>query len=602
MTHSDGLRGVHCSRAWVAILVAALLVPSATVEAQAGQIDLNQFRPSELATDGFALSTADAQGHKRFGVQLYFDYADDPLVFELAQTGQLIEVVDQQLTGHVLWSLGLWDRLVIFMDLPFTFVLNDDVSAQLIDQNPNLSTLLPEGAGLGDIYAGLRGRLYGERDDIVQLALQATLTIGTASLADSNQNYLGQRDDSPHVGGWFEVLLTLNAGDYVRIPINLGYKLNQDVQVGAPTVDAQLFVGDEFTYGAGVIVELLQKKLALIAEWWGRSGANPDVDFAARITSPMEVLAGVKYHHPKGFTIGPAGSAGVNRGYGAPDWRLIGMLAYTMPEKDTTPGDTDRDGIPDEQDQCPLDPEDFDSYFDQDGCPDPDNDGDGVLDVYDGAPMDPEDPDGFEDEDGVPDPDNDGDGVLDVDDRCPNEAGLPESQGCPDPDRDGDGVPDRVDNCPDVPGSVEFYGCQERQLVEIKVDRLEILDKVYFRTNSARVSSRSFLLLDNVASVIKAHPEFPTIEVQGHTDQTGSLRYNMRLSERRAKSVRQYLIKRGVSPERLVAKGYGPTQPVIPDAKTKEELAQNRRVQFAIPPAIEVEEETNIEVDAVIVE
>ena len=76
----------------------------------------------------------------------------------------------------------------------------------------------------------------------------------------------------------------------------------------------------------------------------------------------------------------------------------------------------------------------------------------------------------------------------------------------------------------------------------------------------------------------------------------------MRLSERRAKSVRQYLIKRGVSPERLVAKGYGPTQPVIPDAKTKEELAQNRRVQFAIPPAIEVEEETNIEVDAVIVE
>ena len=111
-----------------------------------------------------------------------------------------------------------------------------------------------------------------------------------------------------------------------------------------------------------------------------------------------------------------------------------------------------------------------------------DNDGDGVLDVDDKCPNDPEDMDGFEDEDGCPDPDNDGDGILDVDDQCPNDAGPPENNGCPDPDRDGDGVPDRIDNCPDEPGTVENQGCQEKQLVVIGAGRLEILEKVYFKT------------------------------------------------------------------------------------------------------------------------
>ena len=147
--------------------------------------------------------------------------------------------------------------------------------------------------------------------------------------------------------------------------------------------------------------------------------------------------------------MGAGGGLGVQRGYGAPDYRVFGMLAFTMPE-DTTPviGDRDGDGIADDVDQCPDEAEDVDTFEDDNGCPDPDNDGDGVLDVNDGAPMDPEDMDSFQDEDGVPDPDNDGDGVLDVDDQCPNEVGDPANNGCPDPDRDGDGVPDRIDNCP----------------------------------------------------------------------------------------------------------------------------------------------------------
>ena len=70
---------------------------------------------------------------------------------------------------------------------------------------------------------------------------------------------------------------------------------------------------------------------------------------------------------------------------------------------EATPRDSDGDGIPDDVDQCPNEPEDYDGFQDEDGCPDPDNDGDGIPDVDDLCPLDPEDFDGFQDEDGCPD-------------------------------------------------------------------------------------------------------------------------------------------------------------------------------------------------------
>jgi OOP family OmpA-OmpF porin len=99
-------------------------------------------------------------------------------------------------------------------------------------------------------------------------------------------------------------------------------------------------------------------------------------------------------------------------------------------------GDRDGDGILDNVDQCPDDPEDRDGFEDTDGCPDPDNDRDGILDTDDLCPNDPEDRDNFEDDNGCPDPDNDRDRILDVRDSCPNEPetynGHEDEDGCPD--------------------------------------------------------------------------------------------------------------------------------------------------------------------------
>jgi outer membrane protein OmpA-like peptidoglycan-associated protein len=550
---------------------------SSSAAAQESQIDLNQFRPSELATDGFAASTPDGQGHLRFGFQVWLDYSDDALVVD----GQ--KVVHQQMTGHLMLSLGLADHLVLFIDMPYHFMIKEGDGVTALPTPNGMKH-----SNLGDLYFGGRFNFFGTREDVFQIGAQATMTINTASLASSQQTFAGQADTKPYLGGWFELLLNFNAGDHVRIPIQAGYKLGPERLVGSPTTP--YFVGNEFTYGGGVLIMLGDDQFMISAEAFGRTAANSTLDFWTKNETPVEVLGGFKWLPDFGFTLGVGGSAGVTAGYGAPDWRVFGMLGYTMPADKKAP-DADGDGIPDELDKCPNEAEDFDDFQDEDGCPDLDNDSDGILDADDKCPNDPEDMDGFEDEDGCPDPDNDGDGILDVDDQCPNDAGPPENNGCPDPDRDGDGVPDRIDNCPDEPGTVENQGCQDTQLVVIGDGQLEILEKVYFKTGSAKLQKRSWALLDNVAAVLIAHPEIEKIRVEGHSDKTGSLKFNMILSKKfnmilskkRANTVVRYLVGRGqVSKSRLVAKGFGPKKPLVPDAKTKEEQAMNRRVEFHI--------------------
>ena len=92
----------------------------------------------------------------------------------------------------------------------------------------------------------------------------------------------------------------------------------------------------------------------------------------------------------------------------------------------------------------------------------------------------------------------------------------------------------------------------------------------------------SHAVLDAVVTVMKEYPSIQLIEVQGHTDSRGSEAYNLDLSSRRAAQVREYLIAHGIEASRLTSKGYGETQPIIPNAQTEDEHARNRRVQFII--------------------
>jgi outer membrane protein OmpA-like peptidoglycan-associated protein len=248
------------------------------------------------------------------------------------------------------------------------------------------------------------------------------------------------------------------------------------------------------------------------------------------------------------------------------------------------PGDKDGDGILDNVDKCPEEPEDKDGFQDEDGCPDPDNDNDGILDKADKCPNEPEDKDGFEDADGCPDPDNDHDGLNDVIDKCPMEPedkdGWEDDDGCPDPDNDHDGIVDANDKCPNEFG-IPPDGCPKKYtLVVVTEKKIELKQTVFFDTNKATIKAVSFALLNDVALALKDNPKIK-VEVQGHTDSVGDDNFNMKLSQRRAESVLTYLTGKGVGRDRMVPKGYGENVPIA-DNRTPDGRSQNRRVEFVI--------------------
>jgi outer membrane protein OmpA-like peptidoglycan-associated protein len=263
--------------------------------------------------------------------------------------------------------------------------------------------------------------------------------------------------------------------------------------------------------------------------------------------------------------------------------------------------DSDGDGIPNKRDADPKHPEDFDDFEDDDGAPDFDNDHDGIPDMYDWAPLTKEDVDNFEDWDGAPDYDNDGDGIPDDKDKAPNHPedfdSFEDEDGAPDFDNDNDGIPDIYDGAPNEPetfnGKEDWDGVPDEververapEPVPVKVDIMPekvgekiVLRGVNFETASAKLTLNSHAVLDNVVEVLNEYPEIE-IEIQGHTDSQGSDSYNLDLSQRRANSVRAYLLQKGIAASRISAVGYGESIPRATN-DTAEGRAQNRRVEF----------------------
>ncbi len=234
------------------------------------------------------------------------------------------------------------------------------------------------------------------------------------------------------------------------------------------------------------------------------------------------------------------------------------------------PIDSDGDGVPDKFDRCPNTPHGV--QVDKDGCP-LDSDGDGVPDYLDKCPNTPRGV--LVDKDGCP-LDSDGDGVPDRLDKCP---GTPpgvtvDRDGCP-IDSDQDGVPDYLDKCPNTLKGlqVDKTGCPIRS-------QTLPLDGVHFEFDKDRLTPDSRTILDHVADTLKESPNLK-FEIAGHTCNLGKAEYNLKLSDRRANSVREYLISKGIPAANVTSKGYGFTQPRVPnDTEAHREL--NRRVELRI--------------------
>ncbi|HYG70158.1 MAG TPA: OmpA family protein, partial [Anaeromyxobacteraceae bacterium] len=282
---------------------------------------------------------------------------------------------------------------------------------------------------------------------------------------------------------------------------------------------------------------------------------RPELSFRGSVpveeNSPgySELLAGLR------ASLGPAeifalGGPGFFNAVGTPEWRGVVGLAFGAKGEEAAPAEEQPAPAPE---AAPAPPP---------------------------PPADPCAPGQAHTPDQCPDLDDDGDGIANRADQCPTQRGIPETQGCPPKDTDGDGVADHLDKCPSEAGAADNDGCP-RVVVEQETKKVELREQVRFDLGKATIRPESASLLDEIASVMKQHPEIKKVLVEGHSDSTGSAALNRRLSQARAQAVVDALVERGVEAGRLAAKGFGPSRP-IQSNDTPEGREANRRVEISI--------------------
>ena len=638
------------------VVISALMTTSiASAQQLSTSFQSEQFEP--LPAQGYNIlniSSSELMPHLRPSAGIFLHYVNDPLQVVPVATGDVDEggqrLVSHQLRAELLASVGLFNFVELGLALPFVPLQRGDDQANLGQPGQAI-----EGASLGDVRVLPKVQLlpahkaagfglaiglpvYIPSGDTETFNSDGKVRVEPRLMADwrhdagvkiaANLGYQLLRSDS--------VAQNYTSEDMFRWGLGLELPTGTEIMrvvgsvYGAITtaeVRATPGLDDLSEFNTGRPVEAdggLQFYLpaGLVANAGAGAGLTSGVG-----APDFRVFASLSYAPRVADTDGdglldaedgcpfkPEDLEGFEDSDGCPDYDNDndGLLDVddTCPlEPEDRDGFEDEDGCPDPDndkdkvldvdDACPLEPEDRDDFEDKDGCPDPDNDRDAILDVDDVCPTEPEDEDGFQDEDGCPDPDNDKDKVLDVDDRCPDEAGVLAEQGCPARDRDGDNIPDSEDKCPDKPetynGRKDEDGCPDgKASVVITESEIKIFQKVFFDTSSDKIKKKSYRLLDTVAIVLNKNPQVTRVRIEGHTDDMGSEDSNLDLSDRRAASVRRYLIERGVDADRLRARGFGESEPLCEDIPRKmlgkrskkraivQCRADNRRVQFKI--------------------
>ncbi len=598
--------------------------------------DLHLFRPAIDSKGQLSVNGTDILGANDISFGLVLDGGFGIMPFDgfvndgtrsAANRETIDRLVNAMFTGTLHFNYGIANLLVVGAQVP----------VQVLD-GPNVT--IP---GLYNDRMTLRGLGYQSIGDIV---LHAKIRILRAErdpvgLAGILHIELPTGDPSSFAGEPGFALWPVLAAEWrpvraLRVDFNVGYRFvlgdGATLPVGGATMPGSmsgnatmpiltdpgtsLTYDDVLTFGVGASLRVIPA-MDLVAELYGNQIVS---ELGNDHALSLEAIGGLKIFVERNSYLVIGGGAGFLGGYDSARYRA--MLGFIF---EPSIGDRDGDGFKDDVDQCPDEPEDYDDFSDDDGCPEPDNDRDGILDVDDECPLvpedrdgdadddgcpegnegdrdgdgildnvdqcpdDPEDRDNFQDEDGCPDPDNDQDQILDADDLCPNDPedrdNFEDENGCPDPDNDQDRILDTNDSCPNDPetynGTDDEDGCPDRGSVVIEENQIIILEKIYFETDSAEILPRSFPIIEQVAATLNGNPQITLIEIQGHADERSADDYNIRLTRDRAASVLEALVQRGVNRERVRSAGYGERCPVDP-RHNAEAWERNRRVEFKI--------------------
>jgi outer membrane protein OmpA-like peptidoglycan-associated protein len=573
--------------------------------------DTHLFRPAMDSKGLFTVNGTEIIGANEVSIGLTIDYGRNLLrVNDVGQRSP--QLLNHSFQGTAMFNYGIANRLTVGLAVPVNLMAGNE------QFTPTGSPVLT-GWGPGQVdsqtlgFIGLHSKLRLLRVDKglgVSLGMQLGVPV-TSAPRDAGAD--------PGFFYWPQLILEKRIGDQeqFKIAVNGGFRGHMVSATTLQLRNGTFKDGNRLTYGAGLSYRLLEP-LDLVAETYGTVLFAPGVDTSVGLSN--ELIGGIKLFVEKNSFLMLGAGARYTQGFEAADVRgVVGFIFEPsigdrdsdgikddidkcpddpedkdgFEDEDGCPDlDNDKDKIPDYRDHCPNDPEDYDGDRDKDGCPEPtdgDRDHDGILDSKDKCPDEPEDKDGFEDEDGCPDPDNDKDGIPDVKDKCPNDPedkdGFEDEDGCPEPDNDKDGIPDIHDKCPNQPETFNDVddedGCPDDGKLIIKGNTIVILEKIQFATGSAVILPRSFTLLDAVSKTLNLHTDFALVEVAGHADERDGDANNVRLTQNRVNSVVKALVQRKVDEKRLRGKGYGE---YCPEDSGHNEKAweKNRRVEFKI--------------------
>ncbi|HET9955091.1 MAG TPA: OmpA family protein [Polyangiaceae bacterium] len=522
-----------------------LLARAAFAETTTRGFALDRFEPSERGSRWFTLESLDFGLSRRaartsgFAAGAVFDYARQPLVFRDPEGNRTADYVGHQLFAHLGASVAVLPNLRLALNLPVALVDSGD-GGRIADTQYALSG----GAQLGDVRIGVLYRLLRLPTNLLRAGVSLDFGLPTGSRSAFTGDGGVRISTNLHV-----------AGDVSKVSygLRLGprWHAQTDNFAGVP-------FGADLVFAGSLGLRALSDRLLLGPEFFASTVLSDGGDgFFAPNSTPLEVLLGAHYDLESDVRIGVGAGRGLTQALGTPAFRVVASVEWVpgglSDKAPATPPDTDRDGIADAYDACPLQPGIASKLLAENGCPPRDTDLDTVPDALDACPAEP--------------------GVA---------ANSPRENGCPRKppivDQDHDGVLDPEDDCPTEPGQASAHGCP---LVKISAGQIVIVEQVQFNKGSADIAEESHHVLEEVERVISAHPELTKISVEGHTDARGPRDLNQLLSARRAAAVVTWLVKRGVAAKRLSSRGFGPDRPIA-DNEQEEGRQKNRRVEFRI--------------------
>ena len=566
------------------------------------KINVQYFRPAIDSHQFVWVNETNTPKQGAMTFRSFLSYSSRPLIYT-DSSGQMTDVLKDlyqlDLVGG--YSFG---NLRVGVDVPFVLKANGS---------------LPSGesfseSSVGDVAVDIKYRLTAEDAPVgLSVSMRGQIPVSETNAATSSSDPVVEAEIGVDT-----------RQDKVHLAANIGHREQADFSYERSIFGSQFYIrgglGYIFDDSKGASFELVTSRLYTF------------VDSIDAFSSEAMMSGWTK----QGNVVVRGGlGMGVGSGIGTPEWRTVLSLEY-MPSQSVH--DQDRDGIVDEQDQCPVLPEDMDGVRDEDGCPDHtqvtivfvDQFGQrvsrkkwsgGDLDGYSGIPFASQAREfvlAAELEGYLPVQQS-----VVVLDGQPQEIEVPIEQLMGSVEviaktSDGERIPNAVWS---VMGGDGRYGVGKAQMVspkehivqvvaegyklktipvhvrpdevrvvevelettkaKVKDGRINLEGMIHFRTNSDAIVSSSFSLLKDVADILRDFPAIERIRIEGHTDSDGKAKMNKRLSQDRAESVRRFLMGEGIDEERIVAIGFGEESPIASNNTAKGKKA-NRRVEIHI--------------------